>query len=142
MFKDIKSINIKGGFFEEEKNINLFKNKDDRISFIYGRNGSGKTSISNAFFDLKKNINSNYSVLRLNDFDQKEITLTEEEKSNIYIFNETFIDNKIKFSEDGMNTIVMFGKQIELEEELKKYNEEFLKLKKEYKIEQQKKRKD
>lgn len=141
MFKDIKSINIKGGFFEEEKNINLFKNKDDRISFIYGRNGSGKTSISNAFFDLKKNINSNYSVLRLNDFDQKEITLTEEEKSNIYIFNETFIDNKIKFSEDGMNTIVMFGKQIELEEELKKYNEEFLKLKKEYKIEQQKKEK-
>ncbi len=141
MFKDIKSINIKGGFFEEEKNVNLFKNKEDRISFIYGRNGSGKTSIANAFVDLKKNSNSNYSILKLSDFNQKEISLTDEEKSNIYIFNESFIDNKIKFSEDGMNTIVMFGKQIELEDELKKYNEEFLKLKNEYKIEQQKKEK-
>lgn len=124
MFKDIKSISIKGGFFDDGKAIELFKENDDRLSFIYGRNGSGKTSISNAFIDLKSDDYSTYNVIKLNDFNQRDITLSDEEKKKLYVFNETFIDSKIKFSEDGMNTIVMFGQQIELEDDFKKCSEE------------------
>lgn len=135
MFNNLKSINIKGGFFDEEKQINLFESEKDRISFIYGRNGSGKTSISNAFINIRNDANTNYDVIKLNDFNENEITLTNEEKRKLYIFNESFIDNKIKFCEDGMNTIVMFGQQIELEDKLKEYNDELLILREDYKKE-------
>lgn len=119
MLSNLKSVEIKGGFFYDNNELNLFENEKDRISFIYGRNGSGKSSISNAFLALKNADTNVYEKIILKDFSSNVINLTSDEKNNIYIFNEKFIDDKIKFSQDGMNTIVMFGKQIEIEDELK-----------------------
>lgn len=132
MLEKLKSVNIKGGFFEEEKNIELFKNEQDRVSFIYGRNGSGKTSISNAFLALKDNNYNTYNVVDLKDFNSTSVSISEDKKKYLYVFNEKFIDEKIKFSHDGMNTIVMFGKQIEIEDELKSKTEELEDLEKKY----------
>ena len=131
MLSKLNKIAIKGGFFEEETTLNLFNNKQDRISFIYGRNGSGKTSISNAFESIK-NTNNEFDTIKLIDFDSNEIILTEDDKNKIYVFSEKFIDEKVKFSNDGMNTIVMFGKQIEIEEELNSKKQELADLKIKY----------
>lgn len=132
MLDKLKSISIKGCYFDEEKNINLFKNETDRVSFVYGKNGSGKTSISNSFEALKNDDYSEYSIISLMDFNSNIIFLSQDEKRKIYVFNEKFIDSKIKFSDSGMSTIVMFGQQIEIEEDLKKSETDFLKLKQEY----------
>lgn len=132
MLDNLKSIKIKGGFFETEATIDLFNNVQDRISFIYGRNGSGKTSISNAFESLKNNTNSEFENIILQDFDSNDIILQDDEKNRIYVFSEKFIDEKVKFSNDGMNTIVMFGEQIEIEEELESKKKELEDLKKKY----------
>ena len=43
MFEEFKKIKIKGGCFDNETELELFKK--DAISVIYGRNGSGKTTI-------------------------------------------------------------------------------------------------
>lgn len=132
MLNKLKSVAIKGGFFKDETSINLFNNEQDRISFIYGRNGSGKTSISNAFESLKNDSNSDFESIKLKDFDSNDIIVQDDDKNKIYVFSEKFIDEKIKFSNDGMNTIVMFGQQIEIEEELKNKQQEFADLKKKY----------
>lgn len=123
MFNDLQMIKIKGGFFENTTYLELFKNNQDRISFIYGRNGSGKTSISNAILDLKNSDFSNFEEISLIDPNMREINISNQDCDKIFVFNERFIDSKIRFSSDGMNTIVMFGKQIELDDEIKKLSE-------------------
>lgn len=130
MLEKISSINIKNDFFKNETTLKLFEKPDERISFIYGRNGSGKTTISNAFLDIKNGTN-NFEIKSLLDANGKEITLTDGQKSRIYVFNESFIDENLKFTdEDGLNTIVMFGKQIKLDNELKEKEKALLQIKK------------
>ena len=44
MFEDFKKITIKGGYFEGETELEVFKKY--AISVVYGRNGSGKSTIA------------------------------------------------------------------------------------------------
>ena len=53
MFEKLKKIYIKGGCFEEETTLELFKN--DPVSVVYGRNGSGKRFCLNLQIKEKKN---------------------------------------------------------------------------------------
>ena len=46
MFENFKKITIKGGCFENETELELFKK--DPVTVVYGRNGSGKTTIARA----------------------------------------------------------------------------------------------
>ena len=58
----LKKIKFKGGFFAEEKKLELFMNQD-RISLLYGKNGSGKSTISNAVSKAKGGYNCGYSSI-------------------------------------------------------------------------------
>ena len=40
----VKKVKFKGGFFAEETELELFA-REDRISLLYGKNGSGKSFI-------------------------------------------------------------------------------------------------
>ena len=51
MFEKLKNITIGGGYFEQPTMINLFKGKQP-LSIVYGRNGSGKTTIAKAIRQL------------------------------------------------------------------------------------------
>ena len=48
----LKKIKFKGGFFSEETELELFL-RADRMSLIYGKNGSGKSTISKAIRKAK-----------------------------------------------------------------------------------------
>ena len=50
MFENFKSITIEGGYFENPTTLNLFKKS--HLSIIYGRNGSGKTTIAKSIRQL------------------------------------------------------------------------------------------
>ena len=52
MFENFKTIKIKGGCFDSETELELFKK--DALSVIYGRNGSGKTTIAHCIEELVK----------------------------------------------------------------------------------------
>ena len=51
MFENIKKIQIEGGYFEQSSGLDLF-DSNQCLSIIYGRNGSGKTSIAKAIRQL------------------------------------------------------------------------------------------
>ena len=51
MFEQITEITVQGGYFEDSVSLTLFKK---RFNVLYGRNGSGKTSISRAIAEYKK----------------------------------------------------------------------------------------
>lgn len=51
----LKKIKFKGGFFTEETELELFM-REDRISLLYGKNGSGKSTISKAVHKAKGDV--------------------------------------------------------------------------------------
>ncbi len=119
MFEKIRKIKIKGNNFFEDNLIEIFGNDKERYSFIYGNNGSGKSTISKAFSFLKGDYNDDFETVELLDGENNLIPLNNIELDNIYIYNEEFIDNYVKIKPDGMSAIVMFGEQVKIDEQIK-----------------------
>lgn len=109
MIKDITTLKINGQCYKGGKDLELFS---ERINIVYGRNGSGKSTIAKAIGLIA---NGKYDDELSAEFNRP---LTEKEKNSIYIYDESFIDNKIKFKEDGLGTIVMLGEQNDVQGEI------------------------
>ena len=122
---DLKKMSIEGQYFDTLCSLDLLDN-DNNSLIIYGKNGSGKTTISNAFLNYK-NDGLDFKTLRFFNGSNNEITV---DKNNLWVFNENFIDTNVKLSEDkdGINAIVLFGENSEIDTKLNDFNE---KLKKE-----------
>ena len=117
MITDLKGIKLQGRKFSANSVDFCFWNTDKiRISLVYGKNGSGKSTISEAFSCLKKNDNEDFSCLNEITFDS--CPLLEDDKQSIHVFNEKFIDSNIKIKEDGIDSIVMFGKQVDIDNQI------------------------
>lgn len=114
-----KKIEIEGGFFKEKQSFNLFPSPNDRVSIVYGKNGSGKSTISKAFSNFSTEKNDVFSTIKLLDNNDNILNLTIKEKNNIFVFNEEFIDNNVNFSPNGLETVVMFGKQSNIDDKIK-----------------------
>ena len=87
-----------------------------RQQLIYGKNGSGKSTISDAFSCLKNNENEDFSCINEITFDG--CSLLEDDKQSIHVFNENFIDSNIKIKENGIDSIVMFGEQVDIDNQI------------------------
>ena len=109
---DFSKIIINGNIFNNTE-LELFPNhkKTLRICNVYGKNGTGKSTIS-------KGIKSNYEnvTVTLKDFNDNELLRNADDK--IYLYNEDFIDANVKTSESGMKTIIMLGEQKDLDDKL------------------------
>lgn len=149
MFEKLKKIKIWGGCFEKSTELELFKN--DPISIVYGRNGSGKSTIARGFrtYFLPYHVyttgldgESRIDEKRSSDM----VVLTEEriprhpedegydDAQNIYVFDEEFVNEKVRVEGDEeLPAIVMFGKQVEIDKEIKKKEAELKKVKEEIK---------
>lgn len=109
----LKKIKFKGGFFSEETELELFL-RADRMSLIYGKNGSGKSTISKAIRKAKGEDIEDISQAVLYDQDSNMFTDTE----CIHVFNEEYINSRVKIREDGLNTIVLLGELGDLEDKI------------------------
>ena len=52
MFEEFRKITIQGGYYEESTDLELFRGNKTPLSIVYGRNGSGKTTIAKAIRQL------------------------------------------------------------------------------------------
>ncbi|MBE6106414.1 AAA family ATPase [Anaerovibrio lipolyticus] len=114
----LKSIEFSGGFFENNTKMELFLN-NDRLQSIYGKNGSGKSTLTNAILKAKGDDISDISCAHIFDENNEEITKTD----NIYVFNERYIDEKVKISDDGLDTILLLGDLVGIEDKIKTVSE-------------------
>lgn len=121
MLTNVCSIEIKSPFFSTPKKLNLLpvsnnnknKKKIIRASIIFGRNGSGKSTIAKAFRSIKGEETSINSV-KIYDEEDKEQVLSDKDKNQLCVFDEDFILKNIKLKDNGLDTIVMLGKSVEL----------------------------
>ena len=117
MLEKIKGIKIKGANFVNQTELNLFNKSNDKIAkaaLIYGRNGSGKSTISNAFKKVKGEDILNIETASLYDNDSHEILMGESEYKMIFVFNEDFVNDKVKIQEEGLGSIIMLGEKADL----------------------------
>ena len=134
MLNKIVGIKLKGSKFDEETNLNFFlsanknestnKNKDKnnleskKVCLLYGRNGSGKSTIAKSIRKILDNSIDNIDIAEFINDHNGIIQVDDNFKSNIYVFDEKYIDDNIKFKEDGLDTIVMLGKEVNLDKKI------------------------
>lgn len=117
MISNLKGIQLQGRKFSSYPvDFCFWTTENIRLSLVYGKNGSGKSTISEAFSCLKKNDNEDFSCLNEITFDS--CPLLEDDKQSIHVFNEKFIDSNIKIKEDGIDSIVMLGKQVDIDNQI------------------------
>ena len=102
----------KARFFSTEKN---------RIALVYGKNGSGNTTISEGISYLKDFATTANIPITVSFFDENCNNLTNADYSNFFVFNERYCENNIKIADsDGLKTILLFGKQAANADSIKK----------------------
>lgn len=118
MFENFKKITIEGGYFEQATELELFKNKQE-LSVIYGRNGSGKTSIAKAIRQLvgidskqqEEEENLPFTIT-------SDAVIPDDKKPYVYIFDEEFVQENVRTKGKGLETIVMMGEQVDLDTQI------------------------
>ena len=118
MFEKIKGLKIQGRCFNEETDLILFPNPNDRISIVYGKNGSGKSTISEGLSSIASNSLSNDLTVSLLNAEKHTVVLSEECK--LFVFNEKYIDENVKIDDDGLGTIILLGGQVNVQNEIDK----------------------
>lgn len=121
MINQLKGIQIKGGYFEDYQLLPFFSN-NSRVSLIFGKNGSGKSTICNAFYNVFN---------EKEEADKFELSLTTDsgnfiqdgEKFDVEVYGEEFVDSNVKYKSKGLKSVVMFGTQVDIDAELKKIEE-------------------
>lgn len=123
MFNTVSGIKVDGGFFKAPPPFMLFQHikgkKQKNVAVIYGKNGSGKTSLAQAVDEYKKTTFSQFSFVEFLDNDESPISSINLNLKNIHIFDETFINNNVRFKEDErLDAIVLLGETVHLVEKI------------------------
>ena len=119
MIEKVKGILINGRCFAKETPLSFFPGENDRIAIVYGKNGSGKSTISDGFSQIASGDFSEELSASLIDHSNNAITLAAESK--IFVFNEKYIDENVKIDADGLGTIILLGGQIDLQADIDHY---------------------
>lgn len=122
MLKDIRSLNIQGMRFVNPTDLPLFYSgsKAAKAVLLYGRNGAGKSTIAHAFRKIKGLEVDNIQSASVHGDRAAPITLTEKEKSHIYVFDEEFVNENVRVQGDSLGAIVMIGERAELTAQIEK----------------------
>lgn len=126
MLKDISTVEVQGANFASLTPLTIFeprdgKDKQGNILFktikgalVYGRNGTGKSTIAKAYRKAKGEAQPTIKQVSFLDKDGNSIVLSEEEKKCIFVFDEDYVTEKVKFKEDHLDTIIMLGQAADL----------------------------
>lgn len=130
MFDQLTKLTIKGGYFDAETNLDVFK-PNEPLSIVYGRNGSGKTTIARCVRQLAENEDEKEKRLeRIANGEDTEYEVSstneiaEENKPQVFVFDEDFLRDQVRVEKDGLNEIVMLGEQVELDNQINQRNTE------------------
>ena len=106
------NIIIKGGAFSKQTTLNNILAK--RMNIVYGRNGSGKSTIARAFREQQP---ARQTIRPIRDYQLSfdgSGSLPSKVCEHAFVFNEDFIDENVKVS-DGLKSIIRIGASAELD---------------------------
>lgn len=115
MLELISKIIVKGGAFAEETSLPILCK---RLNLLYGRNGSGKSTIAKCLKALSQTASDCNYTASFPDDKNKELD------SNVYVYDENFVSDNFRINQVGLTSIVMLGHQVGLDEKLNKLEKE------------------
>lgn len=118
MFEKVKTLHFESEAFQSPSNYDIFPDSKRHTCLIYGRNGAGKSTLAKAFRNLKDNTTDGISSSSLIDQAGTPLTLSEEERKSIYVFDEDYINQKIKIKGDKLESIIMLGEQADIDDKI------------------------
>lgn len=120
MLEKVSNVKISGGYFETEADFPLFAKS---LNMLYGRNGSGKSTISRAIRE--------YVNWKEDEEEKHKFALSFDapvDRGCIFVFNEDFVRDKVLVDRDGVGTIVMLGNQVLVDRQIEIEKEKLNKL--------------
>lgn len=128
--KNLYSIRIEGRCFPAQTTLELFPNERHRVSFVFGRNGSGKSTLASSFEGKKSGLRpSGITSFALQDKNNCVLANEADLLAKTYVFDEGFVEEKVRVSTDGLDAIVMLGDAGELTDQISKKEEELSNIK-------------
>ena len=130
MLKEISTIKVQGANFASLTPFAVFEPRDGKDkqgndifktvkgALLYGRNGTGKSTIAKAFRRAKGEAQPAIRQIAFLDKDGNPVVLSEDEKKHIFVFDEDFVNEKVKLKEDHLDTIIMLGQAADLAEKI------------------------
>lgn len=112
MYKELTGVKIAKGCFGDTP-VAMNDLLENRVNLVYARNGGGKSSLARAFeeYHLHKEDPRNEFIL---SFIGPRV-LPNGIEDNIHVFNDAYIDSKVKGKTDGLDSIVMLGEVAEVD---------------------------
>ncbi|EPD33057.1 hypothetical protein HMPREF9306_00586 [Propionimicrobium lymphophilum ACS-093-V-SCH5] len=112
----ILGVHVCSGAFDSGHDIDLFGSlqsegnnpKPVRASVIFGHNGSGKSTIAREIAAISRGESDGY----LYDENNGALSLADNERAGIRVFDEDYVELKTRIKGDGLDSIVMLGKQV------------------------------
>lgn len=118
MFEKVKTLHFESEAFQSPSNYDIFPDSKRHTCLIYGRNGAGKSTLAKAFRNLKDNTTDGITSSSLVDQAGTPLTLSEEERKSIYVFDEDYINQKIKIKGDKLESIIMLDEQVDIDDKI------------------------
>lgn len=122
MLESVGGIAIHGKVFAQKTQLFLYPKPSDRVAIVIGRNGSGKSTIAEAFRMIHSPDASSAISAELVDHSGRAITCpatnTEQNwKDVISVYDERYIVSTVKLSPDakGLKTIVLFSDMVSID---------------------------
>lgn len=118
MFEKVKTLHFESEAFQSPSSYDIFPDSKRHTCLIYGRNGAGKSTLAKAFKNLKGDDADGITSSSLVDQAGTPLTLSEEERKSIYVFDEDYINQKIKIKGDKLESIIMLGEQVDIDDKI------------------------
>ena len=118
MFEKVKTLRFESEAFQSHSSYDIFPDSKRHTCLIYGRNGAGKSTLAKAFKNLKGDDADGITSSSLVDQAGTPITLSEEKCKSIYVFDEDYINQKIKIKGDKLESIIMLGEQADIDDKI------------------------
>lgn len=121
----VNGIFIKGEYFNSSgQELELFPEKSNGLSVVFGKNGSGKTTISKALYEYSQGeIQTKGNFQEFSFLDENKKKIAGFAPQSVFVFNDIFAARNVKYDKDNLNAIAIFGKQGDLSESLEKARE-------------------
>ena len=112
---------IRSDFFDSAPTLEFFPvptaDKHFRATLLYGKNGSGKTTVAQGFREYKNSV-ATPTVLLSPRKSGATIPIAAGTHENFFVFDEEYVESRVKIEGAGLDAIVVFGEQIDLEAQI------------------------
>lgn len=129
----IRGVHVESEPFAPGTDFQLFddgsRGNPCKASVIFGRNGSGKTTISKEIARIAAGASDGGYLY---DADGNAVPLSKSERIRIRVFNEDYVREKILVEEEGVESIVMLGEQADAKKNINEINKKLTELGKQF----------